>query len=71
MTGGTVSVKKTESNKFCPCCGSDETEGAFVTIEDQYAYQGMVCLDCDESWTDLYKYAGNIQTQKEKNHDKD
>lgn len=39
----------------CPFCKGNMIEGGAVDIENGYALQGMSCLDCNKSWTDIYR----------------
>lgn len=38
----------------CPACGSDDTTGGNITVEDGRAYQPMSCSECPASWTEGY-----------------
>ena len=60
-----IVTEESHNGNTCPVCDHHAIEGAFITIENQHAYQGMICLNCDESWTDVYKFECVIQTQKE------
>jgi hypothetical protein len=46
-------------------CGSDEIEGSAVETGvldggDSFAYQKMVCLECEWTWQDKYKLVGYL-----------
>jgi len=50
----------------CPCCGSDEIAGEYVSIEGREAAQECSCSECGAEWEDRYQlaryrltYAGN------------
>ena len=40
---------------FCPYCKGTAIQGGAVDIDNGIALQGMSCLDCDKSWTDVYR----------------
>lgn len=42
----------------CPHCGGDLLEGRDITINTGEATQTVMCLDCDEDWTDVYQLTG-------------
>lgn len=43
----------------CPHCRSTNIEGtARIDMLGDEATQEVVCLDCDETWTDIYKLIG-------------
>ena len=58
--GRFVSTKQIDKNKYlanshkCPYCNSTSIEGNSVEIVDGHAYQDIVCMECDKSWTDEY-----------------
>ena len=39
----------------CPACGSDDTDGDKIAIDDELATQERWCLKCKSMWTNLYK----------------
>jgi hypothetical protein len=43
---------------YCPVCGCDEIEGDSVDIQGAYAVQEVRCLQCEHSWSDVYKLMG-------------
>ena len=42
----------------CPHCGSDQIEGDGVRVESPHAFQEVWCLECEKTWTDVYKLTG-------------
>jgi len=46
----------------CPFCGSDNLEGQNVDINDGIILQYIICKNCDNTWTDIYKLC-NITTE--------
>lgn len=38
----------------CPYCGGSEIEGDSVNIEAGCAWQGITCLECEQTWQDVY-----------------
>lgn len=42
----------------CPFCGSHETSGDSITIDNGKAYQEMGCSDCEKEWEDVYTLSG-------------
>jgi len=39
---------------FCPHCGSDQIEGGSFNGEGNLVFQKINCMDCEESWDDVY-----------------
>lgn len=39
----------------CPVCGSDDTRGGQLSVEEGRAYQSMSCEACDATWTEGYR----------------
>jgi len=44
----------------CPFCGSEDIEGDSFDVNEGKASQEMSCLDCEESWYDIYTLTGVI-----------
>lgn len=42
----------------CPFCGSCGIEGDSFDFDGAEASQKIRCLDCDNTWTDVYKLVG-------------
>jgi len=42
----------------CPYCEGDDLSGGPFATESGIAWQGMNCLLCGRSWTDLYDLKG-------------
>ncbi len=47
----------------CPACGSFNTSGGPVDVDGGYAFQEIDCLECDSSWTDVYRLVGYINLE--------
>ncbi len=47
----------------CPKCHSSEIEGGSVEIDGACASQGVNCLACEATWTDVYHLAGFIDLE--------
>jgi len=43
------------SGMTCLYCGSYQIEGGGVEVDDNAAIQGVKCLDCGRSWSDVYR----------------
>jgi len=43
---------------YCPVCGSGNLECGPVQIDNEGAYQPVVCNNCFSSWVDTYKLSG-------------
>ena len=41
----------------CPKCRDSAIEGGSIDIEGDFAYQKVMCTECDFEWTDVYKLA--------------
>jgi len=39
----------------CPYCQSDHIEGGGVSVDGDYAWQEVRCVDCNKAWEDIYK----------------
>lgn len=39
----------------CPYCNSDQLGGGSYDGDAGYITQSITCLDCEKSWTDVYK----------------
>ena len=47
------------SSGECPFCSSSEVEGVgSMDIEGDTASNEISCLDCEQSWYDIYKLVG-------------
>lgn len=44
-----------EGGTRCPNCLSHNVDGGFISIDEGCATQPVSCLDCDATWTDVYK----------------
>lgn len=56
-------IKKYLSKSHCCLnCGSENIEGGHVDVDAGGATQDISCIDCNATWTDLYKldYVVNI-----------
>lgn len=42
----------------CPFCKSENIIGGDTDINDGITTQPLVCHNCDEMWTDIYKMTG-------------
>ena len=42
----------------CPYCESDQLQGSNIEIECGWAFQEMLCSNCQKHWTDHYKLVG-------------
>ncbi len=54
----TLAQKKNyiEDTCNCPYCGSDNlTTESGVELDGSVGTMGVTCLDCERSWTDVYK----------------
>ena len=45
----------------CPYCKSSSITGESVEVVGGNAYQDVVCMDCDKSWTDEYTLTNIIE----------
>ena len=41
--------------QMCPFCKGASLQGGFVQVEKGEAFQKMDCLECEKSWTDVYR----------------
>lgn len=41
-----------------PDCDNEDLNGGPVEINGDTAFQNVTCVECDWSWTDIYKLAG-------------
>ena len=48
----------------CPFCGSNDIEGGEVAIDAGGATQEVSCLECGESWYDLYALTGYLPARR-------
>jgi len=63
-----LSYLNNSSRCINPNCLSGNIEGGSVEVDAGGATQDISCLDCDSTWTDLYKldYVINIDIQEKK-----
>jgi Zn finger protein HypA/HybF involved in hydrogenase expression len=47
-----------EKYGHCPYCGSDDIEGGFIEVNDNYCWQPITCNNCEKEWNDLYTLTG-------------
>ena len=45
----------------CPVCKANDVEGGPVDIHEASASQPCYCVECEASWTSVYKLAENIE----------
>ena len=48
-------IEQTDNWLNCPTCNSDQIEGFSISIEGKHAWQRVGCLDCDETWIEVYE----------------
>lgn len=59
LTAKLTNQEYADNAGHCPVCESDEIEGCEgVRIEDNLALQDVYCLDCESTWTDVYRLVG-------------
>ena len=63
-----LSYLNNSSRCINPNCLSGNIEGGSVEVDAGGATQDISCLDCDSTWTDLYKldYVIDIDIQEKK-----
>ncbi len=42
----------------CPFCQSDQTDGTSTDFDGAYVFLKITCLDCEETWRDVYTLSG-------------
>ena len=50
-----VNLHISRNGNICPFCDSDQIEGGDFDVANGYTKQRMNCLECDKSWSDIYK----------------
>lgn len=55
---------KLAKNSQCVHCKSDQIEGGHVAVEAGEAWQYVQCLDCRQSWTEIYTMT-TVEVRKE------
>jgi hypothetical protein len=47
----------------CPACSSEQLDGGFIQVEEDYCTQSVQCCDCSAEWIDQYKLSGYSPTK--------
>ena len=64
LTKAQIKSYVSQSGTICPYCNSNYIEGQSVQIDDNGAYQVVICNNCDKSWTDQYTLTNMVENNE-------